>query len=316
MPLIRSLYPALLVVGTVAIMGILLIAGCATRMTTEEIDKKYMNSASNRTQIGQLSVHFRDEGNKSPSSETVVLLHGTASSLLTWDAWTERLRDHYRILRMDLPGLGLTGPREDKAYEIPDDVAFLHQFLMDQQQTAVHLVGSSLGGRIAWAYALKYPDQVKSLTLINALGYPQASWPPAIEMAQWNGLDDLMALYIPRFVYQISLGDIYHDPDQITDQVVDRYHEIALREGNLEAFTDRVKADLDSDARKIPDISVPTLILWGEEDKYFPVENAFRFHRDIPYSKLETYPDVAHLPMEESPQASSDDFRAFVDSLR
>ena len=118
-------------------------------------------------------VHYRDEGVGVP----VVLIHGTASSLHTWDQWVQHLKPSYRVIRLDLPGFGLTGPDRAHRYEIEDDVALLTAFLARLEVEKVHLAGSSLGGRIAWQLALENPEKVSSLTLVNALGYPQEKWP-------------------------------------------------------------------------------------------------------------------------------------------
>ena len=81
--------------------------------------------------------------------------------------------------------------------EVADDVAFLSAFLKALDIQKAHMVGSSLGGLIAWQYALDFPQQVKSLTLMNALGYPQASWPPPIEMGQWPIVGTLISQRMP-----------------------------------------------------------------------------------------------------------------------
>lgn len=287
-----------------------LLAACSDPLTLEDIDQKYMNSASLRMRLMGMNVHYRDEG----SGPAVVMIHGTGSSLHTWDAWVAEMAGSFRFIRVDLPGCGLTGPRSDRAYEIQDDVAFMKAFLSRLNLRHAHWVGSSLGGRIAWDYALQYPEQVKTLTLIDALGYPQVEWPPAIQLAQYPVIDTIMANFLPRAVFKASLRDLYHKNFFISNELVDRYYELALREGNLQAFTDRVKATLDQDSSRMPEIKRPTLIMWGEEDRYFPVASAHRFHKDIEGSALVVFPGVGHLPMEEAPLASANAFLDFVRS--
>jgi pimeloyl-ACP methyl ester carboxylesterase len=222
------------------------------------------------------------------------------------------LSKQYRVIRMDLPGFGLTGPDQENRYEVEHDVAFLSGFLARLGLDRVHLVGSSLGGRIAWEYSLSHPSQAKSLTLINALGYPQERWPPAIALAQWPLVDKIMTQVSPRFLYETGLKEVYFNESQVTDAIVDRYYDLSRYPGNLDAFPRRVKARLDTDADKITLISVPTLILWGREDIYFPVENALRFHQDIKGSRIYVYSGVGHLPMEEAPTRSLTDFIKFI----
>lgn len=287
-----------------------LLSACGSAIDQHALIEKYANSHSRFIDLGGNRIHYRDEG----QGEVIVLLHGTASSLHTWDEWVQGLSKQYRVIRMDLPGFGLTGPDQKDRYEVADDVAFLNHFLARLAIDRVHLVGSSLGGRIAWEYSLSNTRQVKSLTLINALGYPQERWPPAIEMAQWPVMDKVMTQVSPRFLYETGLKEVYFNEEQVTDSVIDRYYELSRYPGNLEAFPKRVSAKLDTNADKIPQVSVPTLILWGQEDIYFPVESAYRFQQDIANSELRVYQNVGHLPMEESPSLSLADFREFIDS--
>lgn len=288
-----------------------LLSACDTQDTAAWLESKYIDNTSNFVTIDGNRIHYRDEGR----GEVIVLLHGTASSLHTWDQWTSGLTDRYRVIRMDLPGFGLTGPDRNHRYEVSDDVNFLSEFLLQLNIPQAHFVGSSLGGRIAWQYALDYPDQVTSLTLMNALGYPQASWPPAIEMGQWPIVDTLMEHVSPRFMYEIGLKEVYFDPAIVDDSLVNRYFELSRYPGNLAAFPRRVKARLDRDSSLISKIRVPTLILWGESDLYFPVANAHRFKDDIPNAKLHTFLNVGHLPMEEVPQESLGHFTGFIRTL-
>tara|TARA_R110001599_G_scaffold235400_1_gene434583 strand:+ start:4009 stop:4935 length:927 start_codon:yes stop_codon:yes gene_type:complete len=286
----------------------LLLCACGSPIEQEELIDKYTNANSQFITLDGNRVHYRDEG----QGDVIVLIHGTASSLHTWDDWVEPLSKQFRVIRMDLPGFSLTGPDHKNRYEVEDDVAFLNKFLSRLKLGKVHLVGSSLGGRIAWQYSLSHPEQVNTLTLMNALGYPQESWPPAIEMAQWPLMDSIMTNFSPRFLYASGLKEVYANEDQVTEEVIDRYFELSRYPGNLDAFPRRVKAVLDKYSDDISKVSVPTLILWGEEDIYFPVKNAFKFNKDIRGSKIYTYPNVGHLPMEEIPAESLSDYLEFL----
>ena len=287
-----------------------LLSACGVEIGKNKLVEKYTNSASKFMLLEGHRIHYRDEG----KGEVIVLLHGTASSLHTWDKWVQVLSKEYRVIRMDLPGFGLTGPDKADRYEVVDDINFLNKFLAQLNIKKMHLVGSSLGGRIAWEYSLLHAGQVESLSLMNALGYPQESWPPPIEMAQWPIMDEIMTHVSPRFMYKTGLKDVYFDKHQVTEKVVDRYFELSRFPGNLEAFPKRVKARLDQDSNKISQISVPTLIMWGREDKYFPVESAIKFHEDINDSTIYIYAGVGHLPMEEVPNQSVANFREFIDT--
>ena len=278
-------------------------------MDTDWLERKYSNDASHFISIDGNRIHYRDEG----VGEVILLIHGTASSLHTWDQWSEVLKSKYRVLRVDLPGFGLTGPDHLSRYEVSDDVLFIKSFLDKLGIYHAHIVGSSLGGRIAWQFALENEGIVQTLPLMNSLGYPQEKWPPPIEMAQWPVLDELMKHVSPRFMYEVGLKDVYYDSLLVDESLVDRYFELSRYPGNLAAFPDRVKARLDKDADLIKEIQVPTLIQWGEEDLYFPVASAYRFEQDVSDTYLIVYPGVGHLPMEEVPKKSVNDLVSFLE---
>ena len=132
-----------------------------------------------------MDVHYRDEGNPK-HSVPIVLLHGTGASLHRFDDWTAKLKHDYRVVRMDLPAYGLTGPFPDRNYSIDNYVDFLEHFLTARGIKKCILAGNSLGGSIAWNFTIKYPEMVDKLILIDAAGYPtQAkSIPLAFQIAR------------------------------------------------------------------------------------------------------------------------------------
>uniref|UniRef100_UPI00404B205D alpha/beta fold hydrolase n=1 Tax=Fulvivirga sp. TaxID=1931237 RepID=UPI00404B205D len=138
-------------------------------MPLDELKALYANEESKFVDIDGMDVHYRVEG----SGPTLVLLHGTSSSLHTWDAWTEILKDDFTIVRMDLPAFGLTGPNTTKDYSLVAYSQFLDKFLAAVNVDTFYLAGNSLGGGIAMNYTLDHPERVKKLILIDASGYPR-----------------------------------------------------------------------------------------------------------------------------------------------
>src|SRR5215470_14554481 len=102
----------------------------------------------------------------------LVLLHGMGSSLHTWDAWSDALRSRFRVIRMDLPGFGLTGPNRQDDYRNETYLAFLDAFRSKLGLDGFALAGNSFGGQIAWSYAVAHPGQVRALVLVDPSGTP------------------------------------------------------------------------------------------------------------------------------------------------
>lgn len=269
----------------------------------QELKTKYAKAPSSFIEVNGMQVHYRDEGNKKDSIP-IVLIHGTAASLHTFDAWTNQLKSTNRVIRMDLPAYGLTGPFSNENYSIENYTAFIQHFLKALKVKHCILVGNSLGGEIAWNYAYKYPENVDKLILIDASGYPvvSKSVPLAFKIGQTPFVNKILTYITPRFIVKASIENIYYDATKVTPSLVDRYFELTLREGNRQAFIDRFEIVKDTNAyEKIKNIQQPTLVLWGSDDLLIPIENATRFHTDLPNSTIHIIKKTGHTPMEESP---------------
>ena len=97
-------------------------------------------------------------------------------------------------------------------------------------------------------------------------------------------------------------GNVYADPNKVSAELVDRYYDLTLREGNRQALVDRFKQISANDSEKVKQLTMPTLILWGKQDQLIPVEYAQHFQQDIKGSQLVVFDNLGHVPHEEDPQ--------------
>ena len=250
-----------------------------------------------------MQVHVRDEGPRD-DPVPIVLLHGTGASLHTWEGWTRVLERDRRVIRFDLPGFGLTGPSPDGVYSIESyvDTVLAVADTLGVQRFVV--AGNSLGGYVAWATAVLHPQRVDRLILVDAAGYPYQSQsvPLAFRIARTPLLNVLMRNVLPRGVVASSLRDVYGDPFKVTPELVDRYFELATREGNRAALVARFdQTKPGSLAERVREIQVATLIVWGGKDRLIPLELGERFARDIHGSRLVVFDALGHVPHEEDP---------------
>jgi len=274
-------------------------------ISLEDLKKEYANEESEFIRIDGMQVHYRDEGIGFP----IVLLHGTAASLHTWDAWTEQLIKNYRVIRLDLPAFGLTGPNKSADYSIESYTRFLVQFLEKIKVDKFHLAGNSLGGNIAWNYAAEHPEKVAKLILIDASGLPTNKPQPAIfKMAKTPILNSLFLYLTPQFIIRKNIEQVYGNKLKVTDSLITRYHKMSLRTGNRKAFIDRAKIDFNlnkkSNLAKLKSVKSPTLLIWGAKDTWIPLENGKRMDSLLPNSKLVILKNSGHVPMEENPEES------------
>jgi pimeloyl-ACP methyl ester carboxylesterase len=252
---------------------------------------------------GQL-VHLRDEGPREDPLP-IVLLHGTSASLHTWEGWAAALRARHRVISFDLPGFGLTGPRADGDYRGDTYAQFVLRLMDTLKVQRFVLAGNSLGGEVAWRTAVLAPHRVARLVLVDAAGYPftPEHLPLGFRLARLPGAGLLIGHLTPRSLVERSVRDVYGDPSRVTPQLVDRYYELSLREGNRQALVQRFQQlQHGEDAARIATLRMPTLILWGGRDRLVPPDNAQRFAHDIPGSRLVVFDELGHVPQEEDPQ--------------
>jgi pimeloyl-ACP methyl ester carboxylesterase len=330
----RNTRPLLLRTAAVVLTAPLLLAALAFRpdIPKEKLLDPWADHPSQfaeiRTPEGDiLEIHYRDQG--SGTGTPLVLIHGTFASLHTWEGWIRELGDTHRIITLDLPGFGLTGPDPSDDYSTDRTVMLVHRFLEEigafETDSAIlpgtiHIGGNSLGGRIAWNWALRYPQQCSSLILVNAAGYrdPDRRSPLVFTLAA--GVADgpaglILSRLTPRFLYKTNLEEVYGDPGRIDPALVERYYRLNRREGNREAFLKRTLLQEPDRSAEIAELELPTLILWGDRDRWIPPEHAYRFHRDIKGSELVIFPDAGHVPMEEIPLESAAAVRSFLAGL-
>ena len=278
-------------------------------ISVEELKSLYANESSKFIEVDGMQVHYRDEGRGMP----IVLIHGTAASLHTWDDWTNTLKENYRVIRLDIPAFGLTGPHPEHDYQIKTYSDVLGKFLEKLSLDSMYLAGNSLGGEIAWYHAAKYPTKVKKLVLLDPAGYPFGKGKPWIfTLARTPILNSIIRNFTPKSIVENNLNQVYYDNSKVAPALVDRYYSMTLRTGNRDAFIERAKTDLIDQTSLLKNIIAPTLIIWGKEDIWIPPSYGERFKADIPNAKLIVMENVGHVPMEEQPQLSLEPVLVFL----
>lgn len=295
---------ALLLISVILVgYGYLYFAYSEPDRPVKELTKRWANDPSQFMSLSGMQVHLRDEGPKDDALP-IILLHGTSASLHTWNGWTEVLAKHHRVIRFDMQGFGLTGPHPKDQYRIENFAESLIK-LMDKMGIDNAIVaGNSLGGYVAWSAAVLYPQRIAKLILVDSSGYPfeSQSVPIAFRIYSSSVLKSLFGKIMPRSLVRSSLENVYGNPKQISEDLVDRYFELTTREGNRDALAKRfVETKAGQLADRVSELVLPTLILWGEQDRLIPISNGQRFHREISNSQFITFTDLGHVPHEEGP---------------
>ena len=285
--------------------------------TLESLIPRWAPEPSRFMNVAGMNVHYRDEGpvnDKTP----IVLIHGTSASLHTWDGWTQRLSEDRRVIRFDLPAFGLTGPEPTNNYSIERYSELVVTVLNELKLDSVVLAGNSLGGYIAWATAVLHPERVSKLVLVDASGYAfeSKSVPIAFTLSKSPLASTVLKDFLPKVLVERSVKNVYGDPSLVTDELVDRYYELTLREGNRDALKERfIQTQANGLYEKVNSIKVPTLIIWGGKDELIPPALGERFRQDIAGSQLLVFNDLGHVPHEENPALTVAVVREFLGEI-
>ena len=263
-----------------------------------------------------LRVHYRVSGPE--DGRPLVLIHGTAASLHTWEPLRARLDDRYRVIAYDQPGHGLTGPHPARDYTYDGMADGLEAVLAAEGIDRAVLIGNSMGGWVAWRHALARPDQVAALVLLDASGIPteEASEGNLGFTLMRSGLGRAaMQRLTPRAAVEASLRQSVSNGAVVTDEAVDRYWELLRYPGNRQAAGDQFTAARIDASDRLGAVVAPTLVLWGVEDRLVPVSSAQGFVKKMPNAEAVLYEGIGHLPMEEAPDAVAADVRTFLSAF-
>ena len=285
-----------------------------TSVPRDALRQRYTQPGSKFVNIMGSDVHYVDEG----SGELLVMIHGFASSLHTWDGVAEELARSYRVIRLDLPPFGVTGPLRTpsgaiETMNMPTYRRFIDTFMQALGIQRATLIGNSLGGLISWDYAVRHRDAVERLVLIDSAGFPMKL---PIYIGLFNSAMVRMSApwWLPEPIIRSAVRNVYGDPRRLAAPVLRRYIEFFHGAGTRAAIGKMVPtldfADLDTDVLKTVD--VPSLVLWGAKDRWIPPAHAAEFARRIPGAQSVMYEGLGHIPMEEDPGRVLEDLRAFL----
>ena len=261
---------------------------------------KYAQAPSAFIKIAGTMVHYRDSGSK--TAPALVFLHGFGSSLHTWDEWSKTLEQNYRVIRLDLPGFGLSNENEDNDFSDTHDITVIMGLLEALGIHKASFIGNSLGGKLAWRIASAYPERVEKLVLMSPDGFASEGF-DYDKQPEPSFMLSAMTVALPKPLLKMSLVPAYADPHSLTPAMIDRYHDLMCAPGVRKSIVARFNQTLLKDpVPLLQKIQADTLLMWGERDAMIPMANATDYTNAIPSSHLIVLPNVGHLPQEEQPQ--------------
>ncbi len=301
------------VIAMCALLSALLVAYAlwTPDISRPVLQARYLEAPADLTEVAGVRLHVRDSGPKDASA--VVLIHGFGASLHTWEPWASKLALHHRVIRLDLPGCGLSEPDPSGDYTDARSVQLLLALLDQRGIARATLIGHSIGGRIAWTFAAQHPERIDKLVLVAPDGFASPGFEYGVP-AEVPVSMQLMRHVLPRPLLRMSLEPAYADPAALTDALTTRYHELMLAPGSRDALLSRLQQTRLVDPRPLlRSIQASTLLLWGEQDAMIPFANSADYLACLPHARLVPFAGVGHLPHEEAPERSVVPLLEFLD---
>jgi len=250
-----------------------------------------------------LEFHYTEYPGK---GKDVVLLHGFGSSTYTWEEVAPLLnKEGYHVWALDLKGFGWSEKPLDSRYNIEALMEDVDDWMDVMKLTDVVMVGNSMGGAITAVLSKTHPERVSSMVLIDAGGYPM-DMPMIIKLARLPMSPFFSKMIFGPWMIRMNLKEVMFDKSKVTQDRIDAYYKRLCTENaqDIQIKTARSIAFVDESPVMLAtrDNTTKTLIIWGRDDAWIPLETVgYRFRKDLTNSVLSIIPQCGHVPQEEKP---------------
>jgi pimeloyl-ACP methyl ester carboxylesterase len=294
-----------------AILAIVVYGLWTPDLEHTELERRYVASSPQRIEVDGLKVHYKETGPQ--GAPALLLLHGFGSSLQAWDDWSLKLEQKYRVIRLDLPGFGLTGASPANDYSEEKDLATLTHFADKLGLEKFSVMGHSMGGKMAWTLAASQPERVQALVLMAPDGFPEAK-DIGTKPYEVPTIMGLIKYVLPKYLVRKSIEPAFSDADALNDALVNRYFDMLRAPGVRGAILERSNQTIYTDpVPRLKAIKAPTLLIWGEQDQMIPSTNAQSYANVLSNSSTVLVPKLGHLLQEEQPEKGLTAVMQFLD---
>ena len=242
------------------------------------------------------------------AGDPILCLHGLGANIYSWRHFITPFSQNNKLILVDFKGCGQSPKPRDPHYSIEDKAEDIYNLIVEENLTNLTLVGNSLGGAIALLLAIRLvkenPDRLSKLILIDSAG-DKSNLPPHLNLLR-SILGTLIIYLSPsKLAAKMTLRMCYYDRKRITREQVEAYAapiaSLGGRHALLQTARQCIPANADELIAAVSRITVPTLILWGREDKVIPLRVGKLLHELIPNSTLDVIEQCGHIPQEEKP---------------
>ena len=253
--------------------------------------------------------------------DSIVLVHGYGGSSFSWRYWTPLLAKRAHVVLVDMKGFGSAPKPDDGQYGPGHQAELIFRLILQADLQRVTLIGHSLGGGVALGVALRLldsePGRLKHLILVASAAYKQRV-PPFVALAKYRCLaSTALRILGTRFVIRHVLKSIVFDASAVSDDQVLGYAEplssLEAHRALIDTALAIVPPDLGKMTARFEELDVPTLVLWGRQDRVVPLWVGERLADQLPDASLEVLENCGHMPAEELPEESWEVLRRFLD---
>lgn len=287
-----------------------------------DVIARHADAASRFVDLDGVKVHYKDEG----QGPAILLVHGTFGDLADWDGWVKTLAPHYRVVRLDLPAFGMTGPVASGVYSVERKHVVIDALMDHLGLERFAIAGVSYGGLVAFRYAATRTERITALVLANSAGIQFGQRPAAASAAAAAAA----ASTPPAPVYNITtdpvvrysdaesfLRFLLNDSPVITPALIQRKLDFTNTAGRLEeAVLAGRQYERGTPERVLGHVRAPALVLWGGAGQALSTQTADAFLNALKNAKSKEkilYPDGGHIINLQRPEETSRDVKAFLD---
>lgn len=268
-----------------------------------------------QAKVDELDIAYLENQQQKP---VLVLLHGFSAQKESWLQFAGQLSEDFHLIIPDQAGHGASSKELSTDYDLIKQAQRLHALMQQKGIRRFHILGNSMGGAVAAIYASRYPDQISSLTLMNAAGAPDAK-PSEYFAYLAKGENPLISTDAASFDFKLGFvaTEAPYIPGPLKNAIVRQTvaNENVYRKVFADMMATRAKLEAQGFEQQLQNLRMPTLILWGKQDRVLDVSGAQGYKKYLPQAKVIIYPEVGHIPMIEIPKQSALDVAAFLQAL-
>lgn len=299
---------------TMLLLAMLLYTGCSSKQMYDMVMASERSSAGMKKKsltldFGKMAYHE----NSVKSEKTLVMIHGFGGNKDNWNRMVALWDGKYHVIAPDLPGHGESVSSKTLGYTTAQQAQRLETFLKAKEAKNIHIVGHSMGGAIALRYVKNNAENVKSLILIDAMGMhkTKSDGDLLVERSEKNPLYDVCTKERFETLVDYSMHKTSHIPSLFKEVM---FEEKCERKALEKILYEGMFQDVKLDAI-VKNITVPTLIVWGEKDRIIHPNNGKLFHETIKNSQLSVFEDIGHIPLLEDPKRTAETIDGFLEEI-